>query len=94
MFPTSRRYRRGCTRTFSEIVIPGVLQGYDVSDLLIVINPRPVLIVNAVSAMGLPVRTQKVSEELSAACSADEKLGTKDRLKILKRGFRDPLPID
>jgi hypothetical protein len=84
----------GLHKNLSEIVIPGVLRRYDVGDLLIAINPRPVLIVNAVSAMGLPVRTQKVSEELSAAFSADEKLGSKDRIKILKRGFREPLPID
>ena len=84
----------GLHKNLSEVVIPGVLRRYDVSDLLIAINPRPVLIVNSASAMGLPVRTQKVSEELWAAFSADDKLGTKDRIKILKRGFRDPLPVD
>jgi hypothetical protein len=85
--------RAGLHRNLSEVVIPGVLNYYDVDDLVIATSPRPVLIVNPVNAMGQIVRTQLARDELAPALDADRKLNTNQRLRILKRGFRDPLPF-
>lgn len=60
-------------KNLSEIMIPGVLQHYDVPDLLAAIAPREVTIVNPVDAIGQPVHLQG---------------------KAIRRGFRDPLPIE
>jgi cephalosporin-C deacetylase-like acetyl esterase len=84
----------GLHKNLSEVLMPGVLNHYDVGDLLQVISPRPVSLVNPVNAMGLqPVRSSIVSTELSAVFETDRNLGTPQRVRLLKRGFRDPLPI-
>jgi cephalosporin-C deacetylase-like acetyl esterase len=85
--------RAGLHRNLSEVVIPGVLNHYDVDDLLSSISPRPVLIVNPVNAMGQIVRTQVARDELATALDADRKLKTDQRIRILKRGFRESLPF-
>ncbi len=64
-------------KNLSEITIPGVLQHYDVSDLLEAIAPRDVKLLNPVDAIGQPVRA-----------SANK------NTHVLRRGFRDPLPIE
>jgi hypothetical protein len=83
----------GLHKNLSEVAMPGVLNHYDVGDLLTAISPRPVFIVNPVNAMGQPVRDLIVSTELSAVFETDRHLGTPQRVRLLKRGFRDPLPI-
>jgi cephalosporin-C deacetylase-like acetyl esterase len=83
----------GLHKNLSEVEMPGVLNHYDVGDLLQAISPRPVSIVNPVNAMGQPVRTSIVSTELSAVFETDRNLGTPQRIRLLKRGFRDPVPI-
>jgi hypothetical protein len=83
----------GLHKNLSEVEIPGVLNHYDVSDLLEAISPRQVSIINPVNAMGLPVRDGIVTTELSAAFETDRNLGTPQRIHVFRRGFRDPLPI-
>ena len=83
----------GLHKNLSEIDVPGVLNHYDVGHLLQAISPRPVAIVNPVNAMGQPVRDSIVRTELSAAFETDRNLETAQRIRLLKRGFRDPLPI-
>lgn len=83
----------GLHKNLSEIEMPGILNHYDTSDLLQAISPRPVSIVNPVNAMGLPVRNSIVNTELSAVFETDRNLGTPQRIRLLKRGLRDPLPI-
>src|SRR5204862_1731084 len=83
----------GLHKNLSEVELPGVLNHYDVGDLLQAISPRPVSIVNPVNAMGLPVRDSVVRTELSAVFETERNLGTPERVRLLKRGFRDPLPI-
>jgi cephalosporin-C deacetylase-like acetyl esterase len=46
----------GLHRNLSEVDIPGILNHYDVGDLLEAISPRPVFLVNPVNPMGQPVR--------------------------------------
>jgi dienelactone hydrolase len=67
-------------RNLSDIVLPGVLRHYDVNDLLKAIAPRDVVLVNVSDAMGYPAR--------------DEALKTLPPVRIVRRGFRDPLPIE
>jgi hypothetical protein len=81
-------------RNLSDIVLPGVLLQYDVSELLQAISPRPVSIVNAADAMGFTARDEAVNKELAAAFETDRKLGTPQRILLVRRGFRDPLPIE
>jgi hypothetical protein len=83
----------GLHKNLSEVVMPDVLNHYDVGDLLQAVSPRPVILVNPVNAMGLPVRDSVVRTELSAVFETDHALGTPLRIRLLKRGFRDPLPI-
>jgi hypothetical protein len=81
-------------RSLSDIILPGVLLHYDVPDLLQAISPRPVAIVNPADALGITARDQTVSRELAEAFDADRQLGTPKRIRVIRRGNNDPLPID
>ena len=81
-------------RNLSDIVLPGVLLHYDVADLLQAISPRTVVLVNPEDAIGAAARDQTVQQELAAAFESDRKLGTPDRIRVIRRGFREPLPIE
>jgi cephalosporin-C deacetylase-like acetyl esterase len=70
-------------RNLSEITIPGVLRHYDVSDLLEAIAPREVTLLNPVDAIGQPIRFEQV-----------RRLGYPERVRHLRRGAREPLPIE
>jgi hypothetical protein len=67
-------------RNLSEITIPGVLRHYDVSDLLEAIAPREVTLLNPADALGQPMRLDQVRYP--------------ERVRLLHRGARDPLPIE
>lgn len=81
-------------RNLSEITIPGVLNHYDVSELLEAIAPRDVTLLNPVDAIGQPMRAEQVHQRLSAAFDSDKSLGQPQRIRLLRRGVRDPLPIE
>lgn len=81
-------------RNLSEITIPGILLHYDVSDLLEAIAPRPVTLRNPVDAIGQPMRLDSVRQGLGAAFESDRNLGYPQRIQLLRRGFRDPLPLE
>jgi cephalosporin-C deacetylase-like acetyl esterase len=66
-------------KNLSEITVPGVLQHYDVSELLEAIAPRDVKLLNPVDAIGQPMRAVQVRQP---------------NAHVLHRGFRDPLPIE
>jgi hypothetical protein len=81
-------------RNLSEVTIPGVLEYYDTSDLLEAIAPRPVALINPVDAIGQSVLLSRVRELLTAVFQSDQRLGTPERVTVLRRGPRDPLPIE
>ncbi len=81
-------------RNLSEITIPAVLNHYDVNQLLEAIAPRAVTLLNPVDAIGQPVRAEQVRDRLYAAFQSDKNLGYPQRIRVLRRGFRDPLPIE
>jgi cephalosporin-C deacetylase-like acetyl esterase len=81
-------------RNLSEITIPGVLKHYDVPDLLEAIAPRKVVLLNPTSAVGQAERADEVRHDLAVALDTDKALGYTNRIQVLKRGFRDPLPIE
>jgi cephalosporin-C deacetylase-like acetyl esterase len=70
-------------KNLSEITIPGVLQHYDVTDLLEAIAPRDVKLLNPVDAIGQPMRADQVRQHLA-----------NKNAQLLRRGFREPLPIE
>lgn len=84
----------GLHRNLSEVLIPNVLRHYDVPDLLTAIHPRRVTLVNAATPIGQPARDREVRAALASAFAADVSLGTPDRLRLARRGFGDPVPID
>jgi hypothetical protein len=71
-----------------------VLNHYDVSQLLEAIAPRAVTLLNPVDAIGQPLRAEQVRDRLYAAFQSDKNLGYPQRIRVLRRGFRDPLPIE
>lgn len=73
-------------RNLSEITIPGVLEHYDVGDLLQAITPREVTLLNPADAIGQPMRFDQVRQRLN--------LGSTERIRLVRRGVRDPLPIE
>jgi cephalosporin-C deacetylase-like acetyl esterase len=81
-------------RNLSEITIPGVLNHYDVSELLEAIAPRAVTLLNPVYAIGQPVRPDQVRDRLYTAFQSDKNLGYPQRIRVLRRGFGEPLPIE
>jgi hypothetical protein len=58
------------------------------------IFPRPIFLINPANAMGQETRSRMVEDALSTAIATDRALGKPDRIKILHRGFGDPLPFD
>jgi hypothetical protein len=68
-------------RSLSDIIVPGVLLHYDVGDLLRAISPRTVTMVNPADAIGGASRGNALHTGLAS-------------VRVVRRGFRDPLPID
>jgi cephalosporin-C deacetylase-like acetyl esterase len=78
-----------------EVAIPGVLGRYDLPDLVAVLAPRPVWVLNAASAMGdtapsrgtsrVPLRS--VESEYTYAAQTYAAVGATDRLKIRRPAF-------
>ena len=81
-------------RNLSEITIPGVLQHYDVSDLLEAIAPREVTLLNPADALGQPMRFEQGARAIgfaksgpSAPSSPWPARSTAHRMKINRRDF-------
>jgi hypothetical protein len=84
----------GLHKNLSEILVPDVLKHYDVVDLLLAIHPRPVALVNPATPMGQLARGSLVREQLAAVFDSDRRLGTQNRVRIVRREWGDPIPID
>lgn len=84
----------GLHKNLSESVVPGVLRHYDTVDLLHAIHPRSVTLVNPASAMGRRVRATLTREALAPVFETDQHLGTPGRIQVVRRGFRDPIPLE
>ena len=81
-------------RNVSEIVIPGVLQHYDTTDLLTAIYPRSVIYVSPQDAMGGAVRAVNYRSALSAALKSDQNMGSPNRIQFQTIAAGDPLPLE
>ncbi len=86
--------KAGLHKNLSESVIPGMLTRYDTPQLMQAIFPRPILLINPAGAMGQELRSRFVLEALSTATATDRALGEPDRMKLIHRGFGDPLPFE
>ena len=81
-------------RNVSEVVIPGILRKYDTGDLLLAVYPRPVTIINPQDAVGAAVSEEEFRKDLAYVFQSDQKLGQAQRIRLMSRGMRDPLPIN
>lgn len=80
-------------RELPEVLAPGVLRRYELSDLALAAFPRPVTFVNPTDAVGAPLTQAAFDEEMASVRAADRKLGQADRVRWTWRGGRDPLPL-
>jgi hypothetical protein len=80
-------------KNLSETLIPGVLTRYDTPHLMQAVFSRPIFLINPSNAMGQEFRSRFVEEALSANFATDKALGRPDRIKLMHRGFGDPLPL-
>ena len=81
-------------RNVSEIVIPGVLQHYDTTDLLTAIHPRPVIYISPQDALGDAIRGPIFRTAISAALKSDQNMGTPNRIQLQTVVPGDPLPLN
>jgi cephalosporin-C deacetylase-like acetyl esterase len=81
-------------RNVSEIVIPGVLQHYDTTDLLTAIYPRPVIYVSPQDALGDAVRPAIFRSAISAALKSNQNMGSPNRIQLQTVAPGDPLPLN
>jgi len=81
-------------RNVSEIVIPGVLQRYDTTDLLTAIYPRPVIYISPQDALGDAVRAVNFRTAISAALKSDQNMGAPNRIQFQTIAPGDPLPLN
>jgi dienelactone hydrolase len=81
-------------RNLSEVALPGVLLRYDVGDLLLAVAPRPVVFINPANGVGATMREQDARRELSYVLDTERNLGTPERVRLVWRGFGEPLPIE
>jgi hypothetical protein len=81
-------------RNVSEVVLPGVLRKYDIGDLLLAEYPRTVTVINPQDAVGAELTETEYRKALAYVFESDRNLGSPQRVRVLFRGARDPLPID
>ena len=80
-------------RNLSELVIPGILLRYDTTELAAAMSPRRLTLLNPANALGQPMRLAEARAAWEAVLAGAEQLGEPDRVRLLRRDFRDPLPI-
>jgi cephalosporin-C deacetylase-like acetyl esterase len=81
-------------RNVSEMVIPAVLRHYDTTELLEAVYPRPVTIVAPRDAMGDVIPETQARAALSRVFESDQKLGSKDRVRVESRASLGRLPLN
>jgi hypothetical protein len=81
-------------RNVSEVVLPGVLRKYDIGDLLLAEYPRTVSVINPQDAVGATLTEPEYRKSLAYVFDSDRNLGSPERVRVLFREARDPLPID
>ncbi len=69
-------------RGIFESIIPGVLKEYDLPDLVAVLAPRPVWVIDATDPLGNRVAIEKVRSEYAEAMDAYKLSGAADALRI------------
>jgi hypothetical protein len=67
-------------RHIYEVAVPGMLTKYDLDDLLRMIAPRPVTVINPVDLLGRPFLATQWRQMIVAPA------------EVVHRGRRDPLP--
>jgi hypothetical protein len=81
-------------RNLPEVALPGVLTRYDIGDLLLAVSPRPVVFINPANSVGVTMREQDARRELGYVFDSDRGLGAAERVRLVWRGFGEPLPVE
>jgi hypothetical protein len=68
-----------------EVLVPGVLRHYDVGDLLLALDPRPVAIVDPRDAVGQPLGADEIARDLGPVLEAERRIDGAARLHVLHR---------
>jgi hypothetical protein len=76
------------------VVLPGVLRKYDTGDLMLAAYPRTVTVINPEDALGVALTEPEYRKSLAYVFDSDRNLGSPERVRVLFRGARDPLPIN
>ena len=84
----------GLHKNLSEVVVPAVLTRYDSPEMMQATFPRPIWLINPANAMGQPMRERIVEDALDTVAKTDRALGRPGRVRLVQRGFGDPLPIE
>jgi hypothetical protein len=69
-------------RRLFESVIPGVLQSYDLPDLVTALAPRPVWIVNSLDTLGNPIPQKEYSGVYAGALGAYQMMRAAQALQL------------
>ena len=69
-------------RNVSEVVVPGVLKKYDLGDLLLALNPRPVEVIDPQDAMGDAMTEQQYRTALAYVFQSEDRLGAAQAIKL------------
>ena len=69
-------------RNVSEVVIPGVLRKYDLGDLLLALNPRPVEVIDPQDATGAALTEQDFRASLAYVFQSEARLGTEREIRL------------
>lgn len=83
---------RPLSRDAPEVFLPGVLRQYDLGELAIAMTPRALTVVDPVDGMGQAVEPRAFAKDWAYVFESDAALGS--RVRLVRRGFRQPLPID
>ena len=70
------------TRDLAQSVIPGVVQHYDLDDLVMAIAPRTVVVSDPIDAAGKTVDASEFRRQYAWVLAADRKLRLKDQLRV------------
>lgn len=78
-------------RNLYQIAVPGALKHYDLDELLVALDGRPVTIVNPCDPTGRPISHREFRDRCRMVFDSDVRLGRSGRVRLRYRAFRDPL---
>lgn len=78
------------TRDLAQSVIPGVLQHYDVDDLLMAVAPRTVTLSDPINAAGATAEADTLHRDYAWVFASDRRLHEADRVRVVEGQEQPP----